>query len=98
MGSDESRPPRAEAIGYAAKVLTNHPNQGTWEMYARVLGDDSWKRWEIEDATGYHAVWFYSLLAYASDIREDESLYRSPIVTLLLRVHAFAHESGRRHP
>jgi hypothetical protein len=71
---------RAEAVGYAAKVLPNHPHHDTWEMYAKILGDDSWKRWEIEDATGYHAVWFYSLLAYASDIREDESLYRSPIM------------------
>ncbi|RPH38082.1 hypothetical protein EHM92_00975 [bacterium] len=71
---------RAEAIGYAAKVLTGHPNHETYEMYSRVLGDDSWNHWEIEDATGYNAVWLYSLLTYASDIREDESLYRTPIM------------------
>jgi hypothetical protein len=71
---------RAEAIGYAAKVLADHPSRGTWEMYSRILGDDSWNKWEIEDATGYHAVWIYSLLTYASDIRRDESLYRTPIL------------------
>jgi hypothetical protein len=34
--------------------------------------------WEIEDATGYNAIWLYSLLGYVSDVRQDESLYRSP--------------------
>jgi hypothetical protein len=71
---------RAEAIGYAAKVLADHPDHGNWEMYSRILGDDSWNHWEIEDATGYHTVWLYSLLTYASDIREDESLYRAPVM------------------
>jgi len=71
---------RAEAVAYAAKVLTDHPERGTWEMYGRVLGEDSWKNWEIEDATGYNGIWLYSLLSYASDIREDESLYRRPIL------------------
>jgi len=71
---------RAEAVGYAAKVLTDHPRRNTWEMYSRILGDDSWNRWEIEDATGYNAVWLYSLMTYASDIREDESLYRTPVM------------------
>jgi hypothetical protein len=71
---------RAEAIGYAAKVLPHHPHSGTWAMYSSVIGDDNWGRWEIEDATGYHSVWIYALLSYASYIREDESLYRSPIL------------------
>jgi len=71
---------RAEAISYAAKMLPNHPNSGTWAMYSSIIGDDSWNHWEIEDATGYHAVWVYALLNYASYIREDESLYRTPIL------------------
>ncbi len=69
---------RAEAIGYAAKMLPAHPHAGTWAMYSSIIGDDSWNHWEIEDATGYHAVWIYALLTYASYIREDESLYMTP--------------------
>ncbi|MEW6510635.1 MAG: hypothetical protein AB1428_06700 [Bacteroidota bacterium] len=71
---------RAESIAYAAKVLTSHPNRTMWEMYGKVLGDDSWNHWEIEDATGYHAVWLYALLSYACDIREDESVFHMPVM------------------
>ncbi len=71
---------RAEALLYAAKVLPNHPNQNKWAMLGQAIADDNWGQWEIEDASGYNAIWLYSLLGYASTVREDESLYRTPVM------------------
>ena len=71
---------RAESILYAAKVLANHPRRPIWQMAGEAIAGDSRKGWEIEDATGYHAVWLYSLLGYASDVCEDESIYRTAIM------------------
>jgi len=71
---------RAECLAYAAKLAPDHPRAPTWRMMARAIGDDSWAQWEIEDATGYHGVWLYSLLGYASDALEDESIYRTAVL------------------
>ncbi|MFV1981230.1 MAG: hypothetical protein ACC655_08770, partial [Rhodothermia bacterium] len=71
---------RAEALTYVAKVLPDHPHQKIWKMAGEAIADDNWGKWEIEDATGYHSVWLYSLLGYASYVREDESLYKGPIM------------------
>jgi hypothetical protein len=71
---------RAEVLSYAAKLLPDHPHSQVWSMMGKAIGDDSWGQWEIEDATGYHGVWLYSLLGYASDVREDESLHRTPVM------------------
>ncbi len=69
---------RAEALSYAAKLVPSHPHSQQWAMMGKAIGDESWGAWEIEDASGYNGIWLYSLLGYASDVREDESLYRTP--------------------
>ncbi|MGA7305726.1 MAG: hypothetical protein WBW88_12680, partial [Rhodothermales bacterium] len=71
---------RAEAMTYVAKVLKGHPGSDRWAMAGEAIAADNWGKWEIEDATGYHSVWLYSLLGYASYVREDESLYRTPVM------------------
>jgi hypothetical protein len=71
---------RAEAMTYVAKVLPDHERQPIWKMAGEAIANDNWGKWEIEDATGYHAIWLYSLLGYASHVREDESLYRTPVM------------------
>jgi len=71
---------RAEALLYAAKELPDHPHQPRWAMLGQAIANDNWGQWEIEDATGYHAIWLYSLLGYASYVRQDESLYRTPVM------------------
>ena len=71
---------RAECLAYAAKVVPDHPRAPVWKMMADAIGNDSWGQWEIEDATGYHGIWLYSLLGYASDARGDESVYRTPVM------------------
>lgn len=71
---------RAEALLYAPKVLPEHPHRHKWAMLGQAIADDNWGQWEIEDASGYNAIWLYSLLGYASYVREDESLYRTPVM------------------
>lgn len=72
---------RAEAMLYAAKALPDHPNQPRWRRLGEAILNDNWNQWEIEDASGYNAIWLYSLLGLASHVKEDESLYRTPIMT-----------------
>jgi len=69
---------RAEGLLYAAKALPDHPHRQKWMTIGGAIAGDNWDEWEIEDATGYNAIWLYSLLGYVSDVRQDESLYRSP--------------------
>jgi hypothetical protein len=76
---------RAEALLYAAKLLPAHARSGRWRTMGEAILRDSWGQWEIEDATGYHSVWLYSLLGTASDVREDESLYRTPVLHYYFR-------------
>jgi len=71
---------RAEALLYAAKVVAEHPHRAQWLTMGKAIVGDNFEEWEIEDATGYHGVWLYSLLSYLSDIRQDESTYRSPFM------------------
>ena len=71
---------RAEALLYGAKVLPEQPHQHEWAMLGEAIANDNWGQWEIEDASGYNAIWLYSLLGYASYVREDEGLYRTPVM------------------
>ncbi|MCC6396019.1 MAG: hypothetical protein IT282_03300 [Bacteroidetes bacterium] len=71
---------RAEGLLYAAKLLPDHPHQPRWLTMGNAIVGDNFEEWEIEDATGYNAVWLHSLMAYLSDIREDERAYRSPFM------------------
>jgi hypothetical protein len=68
---------RAEFLASCVKALSNHQNRQNWEMVARSIGDDNFGKWEIEDATGYHAIWLYSLLNYGEFIG-DESYLSTP--------------------
>jgi hypothetical protein len=71
---------RAEGLLYAAKTVPDHPHRQKWLTIGGAIASDNWDEWEIEDATGYNAIWLYSLLGYVSDIRQDELLYRRPIM------------------
>lgn len=69
---------RAHGFALAAKVMPDHPDSPKWMMMAKFIGDDSWKRWEEEDAENYHAIWLYHLIGYADAIG-DSSIFKSPI-------------------
>jgi len=74
---------RAESLYYGAVALDRHPNAKRWKQLAETLASDSLKQWEIEDATGYHAVWLYSLFSYA-DISGRQDVLQSPQVKYYL--------------
>lgn len=71
---------RAEALLYAAKAVSHHPDRPKWQMLGEAILHDNWQQWEIEDASGYNAIWLYSLLGYTSHVRGDEAFYRTPIM------------------
>ena len=71
---------RAECLLYAAKVIPRHPHRDRWVMVGEAIAADNRENWEIEDATGYNGVWLYSLLGYASDVRQDEGFYLNPMM------------------
>lgn len=74
---------RAESLYYGAAALAAHPNARKWKQLAETLASDSLKQWEIEDATGYHGVWIYSVFSYA-DIAGREDVLLSPQVKFYL--------------
>lgn len=74
---------RAESLYYGALALPNHPHAARWKQMAETLASDSLHHWEIEDATGYHGVWLYSVFSYA-DISGREDVLRSPMVRYYL--------------
>ncbi|MBS1787000.1 MAG: hypothetical protein JST85_04725 [Acidobacteria bacterium] len=74
---------RAESLAYGAAALSNHPHAARWKQLAETLASDSLKQWEIEDATGYHGIWLYSVFSY-SDISKREDVLQSPMVRYYL--------------
>lgn len=74
---------RAESLYYGAVALPNHPHAARWKQMAETLASDSLRQWEIEDATGYHGIWLYSLFSYA-DIAGREDVLQSPMVRYYL--------------
>jgi hypothetical protein len=74
---------RAESLYYGAVALSHHPRAAKWKQLAETLASDSLHQWEIEDATGYHGVWLYSLFSYA-DISKRDDVLQSPMVKYYL--------------
>ncbi len=74
---------RAESLYYGAIALAAHPHAARWRQLAETLASDSMKQWEIEDATGYHGVWLYSVFSYADIAKRDDVLH-SPMVKYYL--------------
>lgn len=74
---------RAESLYYGAVALSNHPNSKKWKQLAETLASDSLKQWEIEDATGYHSIWLYSVFSYV-DISGQGEVLQSPMIKYYL--------------
>jgi hypothetical protein len=74
---------RAESLHYGALALANHPNAKKWRQLASTLASDSLSQWEIEDASGYSAVWLYSLFSYA-EVSGSTEVFESPLVKYAL--------------
>lgn len=69
---------RAESFMAAARALPEHPSAGKWEKMSRILADDSINKWEIEDASIYHAVWLRSYIGYI-DLARIQGAFESPM-------------------
>jgi len=67
---------RAESLYYGSLALAHHAHAQRWRQLAETLASDSIKRWEIEDAAGYQAIWLYSLFSYA-EVSGQPDIYQS---------------------
>ncbi len=74
---------RAEALQYAVLAMPDHPQAPQWQQMAKVLGEDNVREWEVEDATGYHAVWLMALYSYA-EAAGRTTFFNSPIAKYYL--------------
>ena len=74
---------RAESLYYGSVALPQHPNAAKWRRMAETLAGDSLGHWEIEDASGYQAIWLYALFSYAeiSGRPEYTNRFRSGITS-----------------
>jgi hypothetical protein len=94
---------RAESLYCGALALPDHPRAKRWKQLAETLAGDSLNQWEIEDATGYHAVWLYSLFSYAemsgrADVlRSVQVRYYLDYFTQLLTPHGNIADFGDAH-
>lgn len=68
---------RALSLTLAARAFPTHPEAAAWRDLAAQLAADSWGRWSIEDAMGYHAVWWLALCTYAEATGQAD-FYRLP--------------------
>jgi len=69
---------RGECLAWALRAVPDHPSRPLWQMNLNALVRDNWGTWEIEDATGYHGVWLYSLLGTAEAMDKIPELLKTP--------------------
>ncbi|MFV1981550.1 MAG: hypothetical protein ACC655_10385, partial [Rhodothermia bacterium] len=69
---------RAESFMAASKALPDHPSSARWRKMAEILASDSIGKWEIEDASIYHAVWLRSYIGYV-DLAGLTGAFESPM-------------------
>ncbi len=69
---------RGECLAWALRASPDHPSSTMWRMNMDALVSDNWGTWEIEDATGYHGVWLYSLLGTAEAMGKVTELLKTP--------------------
>ncbi|MBN1872904.1 MAG: hypothetical protein JXA33_01635 [Anaerolineae bacterium] len=69
---------RALSLAMAARAFPDHPEATGWRDLSAQLAEDSWGKWSIEDAMGYHTIWMLALFTYA-DICERPDFFTLPI-------------------
>ena len=72
---------RAEGWYYGFLAMPDHPNAPKWKQMAEIVAHDNLTQWEIEDASGYQAIWLASLLSYAEIAGHEASLFDAPLIT-----------------
>ena len=69
---------RAESLMAAYRAFPDDPDAAKWHKMAVILAEDSIGKWEIEDASIYHAVWLRSYINYL-DLAGRTDVFDSPI-------------------
>ena len=71
---------RAEGWYYGYLAMPHHPNASKWKQMAEIVAQDNLQQWEIEDASGYQAIWLASLLSYAEITGDEGTLFQAPLI------------------
>ncbi|MCB9883535.1 MAG: hypothetical protein H6834_17240 [Planctomycetes bacterium] len=70
---------RAECLLEATLALPDHVHADRWRRMSDTLARDSIGRWEVEDAQGYHPIWWQALTSWATLARRDDVLHSIPV-------------------
>ncbi|MDF1515715.1 MAG: hypothetical protein P1S60_18055, partial [Anaerolineae bacterium] len=68
---------RALSLALAYQAFPGNTQADAWLKLSEQLAEDSWGRWSIEDAMGYHAVWLLALFTYA-EVNQRSDFYYLP--------------------
>jgi hypothetical protein len=68
---------RALSLALAARAFPEQPEARGWRELSDQLAHDSWGRWTIEDAMGYHSVWMLALFTYA-EVADRPDFHKLP--------------------
>ncbi len=79
---------RALSMAMANRTFPDNPEAAGWRELSEKMAEDSWGRWSIEDAMGYHSVWMLALFTYA-EVCERPDLFAMPATYYYLNY--FAH-------
>ena len=71
---------RAEGWYYGYLAMPDHPHAERWKQMAEIIARDNLTQWEIEDASGYQAIWLVALFSYAEITGQEDAFFEAPIV------------------
>ena len=76
---------RALSMALANASFPDNPEADGWRELSEKMAEDSWGRWSIEDAMGYHSVWLLALFTYA-EVSKRPGLFTHARNLLLLKL------------
>lgn len=71
---------RAEGWYYGYLAMQDHPNADNWKKMAEIIAKDNLVEWEVEDASGYQAIWLTSVFSYAEITGQEAKFFQLPII------------------
>ena len=70
---------RAEGWYYGYVAMPDHPGANRWKQMAEFVAADNLTQWEVEDASGYQAIWLTAVMSYADISGQQEAFFASPL-------------------
>ena len=68
----------ARGIFMASELIPEHPNAKKWRAWALGIFQNNFNHLSPEDASGYEADWFYSVLLAVDLLEQDQEAYHLP--------------------